>query len=477
MRTRSSVAGPLILIGIGILFLIHTFSPVFPIADVFANYWPYFLIVWGAVALIEVFLRALRDAPIPVNGISGAGWLVVLLICFAGLAAHEVRRPDTWWRRTGFDQGVQLFGEAHEFSFPQIERGVGKSPHVIIESFRGTAKVVGTDGNELIINGRKVIRALDPGEADRANSKTPVTVAMQGNTVFIRCNQDAAGSHNQVTTDLQLSVPRGASLEATGRSGDFDISALTGDVDVSGENGEIRLDDIGGNVKLDVHRSGHVSGKSIEGAFTVRGRGSDVELTGVSGQVSIQGDFNGTLALREISSPVRVESMRTQLDLQKLPGEITLTRGSLSMRDVVGPVRLAAKSTDVTLNGFTEALDLTVDKGDVELTPGRLPLSKIGVHSRSGNVELALPQTAHFNLWASTKYGDVENHFSDDLIARTEHHGAQLQGAIGTGPELNITTDRGSITVRKVNLEPTPAKDRANDLLRPIKARQTRTLA
>ncbi len=108
-----------------------------------ANYWPYLLIAWGVVQLIEIFTRAFRGAPIPVNGISGGGWLLVLMICFAGLATREIRSPDTWWRRTGFDQGVQLFGNAHQFTFSPMEKNVGSSPHIVIESFRGTAKIVG----------------------------------------------------------------------------------------------------------------------------------------------------------------------------------------------------------------------------------------------------------------------------------------------------------------------------------------------
>src|SRR5437868_5834388 len=44
MRTRGSLAGPLVLIIIGLLFLIHAISPSFRIGEVFAHYWPFLLI-------------------------------------------------------------------------------------------------------------------------------------------------------------------------------------------------------------------------------------------------------------------------------------------------------------------------------------------------------------------------------------------------------------------------------------------------
>jgi hypothetical protein len=76
-------------------------------------------------------------------------------------------------------------------------------------------------------------------------------------------------------------------------------------------------------------------------------------------------------------------------------------------------------------------------------------LSKISVRSRSGNIELALPEKAGFALSASTEHGEIENEFGGALSERAQGSGAKLDGSIGSGPELSVTTDRGTITVRK----------------------------
>ncbi|MFL6350398.1 MAG: DUF4097 family beta strand repeat-containing protein [Bryobacteraceae bacterium] len=458
MRSRGSIAAPLILIAIGVLFLLHAISPNFPIADVVAQYWPYLLIAWGVIQLIEISIRALSGRPLPVSGISGGGWALVVLICFVGLATYEVRRSDNWWRRVGFEHGVQVFGEEHDYPVDSVRKTVGKTPHLVIETFRGDAKIEGNDGTELTVNGRKVIRALEPHEADRANQETPLDVVVDGNTVTVRCNQTKSGARAPVSTNLDISVPKGASIEATGTAGDFDVSSLSGDVDISSGNGGIRLQDIDGNVKVDTRHSDLVRCSAIRGAVTLRGHGSDVDLEKIAGQVTVNGEYNGTVSLRDVAKPVRVENMRTEMDVQQIAGEVRLDRGSLNVQNVVGPLRLTTHAKDVNVDGFSDGLELTVDKGDIDLKPSRIPLGRMVVHTRSGNIGLALPPSAAFALTASTDRGEIENEFGEALKQRTQGRGARLEGAIGSGPDLTLTTDRGTITVRKSSRDATPVK-------------------
>ena len=46
---RGSVIGPLILIGLGILFLLRNLWPDIPLVDFISRFWPFLLIAWGAV--------------------------------------------------------------------------------------------------------------------------------------------------------------------------------------------------------------------------------------------------------------------------------------------------------------------------------------------------------------------------------------------------------------------------------------------
>lgn len=451
MRPRGSVTGPLIIILIGVIFLIHAFMPQFRIADLLILYWPYLLIVWGAVALLEICVRFLGGRALPTNGISAGSWFVVVLICLIGVAAFEAHRPGNWWwQEAGWGRGFgDAFGEEHDYSVSPQQKAINASPHIIIETFRGDARIVGGDANQIAVSGHKTIRTFDAPAADRANSDTPVDVVVQGNTVIVRCNQDRAGSRTRVTTDLDITVPKGASIEATGRVGDFDVSGISGDVDLSSENAGMRLQDLDGNVKVDTRHSDLVRCTNVKGNVDLRGHGGDVELAKIAGQVTVTGDYSGTVSLRELAKPVRVENMRTQLDIQQVPGEVRIDRGSLSAQGVAGPLKLAAHATDISLTGFTNAAQVSVDRGDIELRPEHLPMGKIDVRVKAGNIDLTMPPAAQFALTASTDHGEIDNEFGSVLIGHSEKLGSKLDGSVGSGPDVTLISGRGNITVRK----------------------------
>jgi DUF4097 and DUF4098 domain-containing protein YvlB len=453
MRPRSSLVGPLLLIVIGVLFLMRSVLPNFHLGEVFRLYWPYLLIGWGVLSLVEVCIRFAAGSAIPVNGVGGGSWFLVVLLCIAGLTAFEVNRQGGWWRNVGFQHGFSMLGEVHDFSIVPQQKTVPATPHVVIERFRGDAKIVGSDGDELIVSGHKEIRSMEDGGASRANGQTPVDVIVQGSTIVIRCNQDRADARTPVSTFLDITVPKGASVEATGTRGDFDVSGLSGDVDISSENAGVRLQDVGGSVKVDTRASDLVRCVNVIGTVDLRGHGDDVELTKIAGQVTISGDYTGTVTMHDLAKPVRVQDMRTQLEIQQIPGEVRLERGSLDLQNVVGPLKLNTHDTDVELDGVLNDVNMTIDKGDVEIRPARVPLGKMNIRTRSGNIEVALPESAHFALNASTDHGEIDNEYGDSLTQQIQGRGANLRGTVGNGPDVVLNTGRGSITVRKMNAE------------------------
>jgi DUF4097 and DUF4098 domain-containing protein YvlB len=449
MRQRGSIVGPLILITIGVLFLARTAWPSFSVFEFLSSYWPYLLILWGGLQLIEISIRATRGMALPTNGISGAGWFLILCISIFGLIAFEVHGPGSWWRKASFDQGMDWFGEAHDFTVPEQTQTARKNVRIVIEQFRGSAKISGSDTDKVTLNGHKTIRAMKDSDARLSDSETPVQIVNDGDTIIIRLNQQKAPNKVRVTTDLDLTVPRGSTVEASGRSGDFDVSGLDGDVKISSGNAGVRLQDIGGNVSVDTDHGDVVRCTNVHGAVDLKGHSSDVELDKIAGPVTINGAYSGTLTLKQIGGPLHLDNFNTTLVVQKVNGEITMDRGSFSAENIVGPAQLSTHATDVELAGFTDALEISVDKGDISLRPGKAALSQMTVRTKSGNIELALPDTAKFELTASTDRGEIENEFGSPLRLESSGKGARLMGAVGTGPALNLTTDRGTITVRK----------------------------
>lgn len=454
MRPRTSLAGPVVLIVLGVLFLIRTISPNFQIMDLVSRYWPYALIIWGVIALIEVFIRFRTNGPLPRNGISGGGWSAIVVLAIIGSFAFHIQRPDNLIRLFGFESGIQAFGEEHQYPIEAISRTAGSAPRIIFEDFRGDAKITGSDAESVTVTGQKTIGSFDPHDADQANSQSPIEVTASGNTVTIRCHQDRLGLRTSLRTNLDVTVPKGASIQASDSRGSFDVSSLTGDVDLNGGSLEdIRLDEIGGNFKLDAHSTRSIHCTNMKGSIDLHGRGADVDLENIAGQVTLGGDYTGTISLRALAKPLRLESMRTQLDARQVNGYVRLDRGSFDAKDLIGPIKLTTHAADVTLAGFTEALDLDVDRGDIELRPDHSALGRIAAHARSGNIELALPPAAHFALNAGTENGEIDNQFGESLKESSSGRGAHLEGSVGNGPDVSLVTQHGSITVRKATGE------------------------
>jgi hypothetical protein len=94
-----------------------------------------------------------------------------------------------------------------------------------------------------------------------------------------------------------------------------------------------------------------------------------------------------------------------------------------------------------------------VDRGDVELRPEHNAMGRITVHTRSGDIEFAVPAAAHFAMNANTAHGEIENEFGGGLQENSDGRGAKLEGSVGSGPDVNLVTQHGTITVRKASTE------------------------
>ena len=446
---RASVVGPLILIGLGVLFLARNLWPELPLLDFLARYWPFILIGWGVLRLGEIFFWAATSRPLPSRGVSGGEWVLVVFLILIG-STMWAGRTHGWLRANRINiGGLEMFGEAYDYPINAQKAGIGKTPQIVIESFRGNARINGADADEIKITGRKTIRALNQSDGDRANNDTPFEVVTNGNQVIIRTNQDRAPNSSRVSADLEITVPKGASLNASGRYGDFDVNDLAGAVEISSDNAGIRLQNIGGNVRIDTRRSDVVRAVNVKGNVELRGRGTDLELQSIEGPVNVTANYVGMIQFRALAKPLRYESQNTEFTVEKIPGLVRLTLSDLNATNLVGPIRLRGRSKDVQLVNFTQAVDIELDRGDIELRPGNVPLGKYEVRTRSGEIEFAIPEKARLDLNATTDRGEITNDYGGSLQAENTGRGATLKGSIGDGPRIELNTGRGSITVRK----------------------------
>jgi DUF4097 and DUF4098 domain-containing protein YvlB len=153
--------------------------------------------------------------------------------------------------------------------------------------------------------------------------------------------------------------------------------------------------------------------------------------------------------MRNIAQPVRYEAPQTELRFEKLPGELRMSVGDLNATNIVGPIQLSARAKDVQINDFTQGADITVHRGDIELRPGKT-FAKMNIRTDSGDIDVAVPPQARVEVNATTRHGEITNDLGDSFKVEQSGEGATLHGATSTAaPIVTLTTDRGSVTLRK----------------------------
>jgi hypothetical protein len=442
---RRSLTGPLLLLLIGALFLWRNLHPQAPIFDIIAQYWPFLLIVWGLMRLIEILVSRNRGH----ISFTGGEVVLVILICIAGSGLWEAHQHGFRFN-TG---GLEVFGEQYDYPVT-AHAPTGGITRVTFDNPRGNIKVIGGDTQEVSVTGHKTIRSWDRQNADKTNDGTPVEIVPQGDRLLIRTNQDRVPENQRISDDLEVTVPRNMTVEARGRSGDYDVSDISGDVELAADRADVRLSRIGGNARLDIGRSELIRVNDVKGKLDLQGRGSDVDLEDVAGQVTISGSYMGTLEFKKLAKPLQFEGTRnTELRAQAVPGRISMDLGELTGSDVTGPVHLITGSRDIKLEQFTQSLELETQRGDIQLQPS-LPMPSIEARSGIGRIELVVPEKATFDLQATAERGEAVNDFGPQIQREVEGRTATLKGRVGDGPTVRLTANRGSVSVRKEGTAP-----------------------
>jgi hypothetical protein len=444
---RRSITGPIVLLLIGGLFLWRNFHPEVPIFDLLANYWPFLLIAWGLIRLVETALSRNRWH----TGFSGGEIVLIVFICIAGLGTWQAHEFGIHFNGRGLD----IFGDSFDYPIDAKAPAAGMT-RVVFENPRGNIRVTGGDVAEVTVTGHKSVRAFQRADADRTNENSPVEILPQGDHLVIRTNQDRAPDNQRITDDLEVTVPRSMAIESRNNVGDDEVSDVQGDVELASNHGDLRLARVGGNAKLSIGHSDVINVVDVRGKVDLDGRGSDLSMENIAGQVTVNGSYSGTLEFKNLAKPLDFEGVRgTQLHVAAIPGTLHLDLSSLTGANITGPLRFVTRSRDIHLEQFTQSIQVETDRGDIELHPGKVPLSAIEATTKNGAIDLAIPEGAQFQLEGTVERGEAANEYGAPLSQENSAHRATIHGGVGNGPAITLLSNHGRITVRKggVNAE------------------------
>jgi len=259
------------------------------------------------------------------------------------------------------------------------------------------------DGSVTIINvaGDITITAWDRAEVQLLGSlgdesTLDISESGQGLRIEVKQRDEERNNQHYESSELQLTVPEGATVSASGVSSDIEIRGLrgaavtaetvSGDVKVTAHSNRVDLKSVSGDIGFD-GASPRVTAESVSGDVVLRGVEGELNVSVVSGDVELQagaldrgrfeavsGSLDLALSLRENSS-VNVESMSGDVNVVLPAGqamEIRAQTFSGSIRSGFGsPQKVShgpGSRLDHTEAGGGASLRLESFSGDVEIS-------------------------------------------------------------------------------------------------------------
>ncbi len=446
IRRQRSIAGPVVLILLGVVLLLTTMHVLHPqpLLHWFGTYWPALIILWGVIKLVE-YQRAQREGTRPA-GIGAGGVVLLAFLIIFGLSATQASRFNWDEIRDHMDLGdgdLVLFG--HNYSYEdQLQQDFPAGSSLRITSERGAVNVTVSDDNQIHVTAHKRINADSQQEADKFNPATKPQINVNGNIVTLNANTQGAGERS-VTTDMDVSLPRKAPLVISARHGDISVMGRDGDVEISSQHGEAVASDINGKLTLNLSGgSGRFS--DVSGDVSVQGRGDDLSLADIKGAAQLNGEFD-SIKLSKIAGEVGFKSARTDMEFSKLNGDLDMDSGDLRADDLVGPFRLVTRSKDIRLNGVDGDVRVQNENGAVEIHMSKL--GNMQLSNRNSDVQIYVPDKASFQLDAHSRGGEIESDFSAVKINNGDDQ-ATASGTVGAGgPHLVVSNEHGGIEIRK----------------------------
>jgi len=443
-----------VLIVIGIFFLLGNLGMIawHELGRWFAHYWPLLLIIWGVIKLIE-YQNANR-AGIHPRGIGAGGVLLIIFVVIMGLTATEAYRVN--WQELRDEMHIQgdvpWWGHNYDYT-DELQQAfpAGDSLHVTNE--RGAINLTASSDNNIHVTVHKRVNADRQEEADNWNKSTQPQISLSGAVVTVNANTKGAGDR-WVSTDLDIAVPRKASVVASTRHGDISIMGREGNGEITSQDGDVSVTDLNGSLKLNLENSS-ARASQVGSDVTVQGRGKDISLEDVKGTVHLDGDFMESVKLTRIAKAVSFKSTRTDMDFTKLDGYLNLDSGDLEASSLTGPLRLRTRSKDIMLNGITGDVHLVNENGAVEIHLNKL--GNLEVTNAKGDIRIFIPEKSTFQVDAQARDGEIQSDFSELKINNGDNRATASGSVNGGGPRMLLNLEHGSIEIRKgVAIPPPP---------------------
>lgn len=308
---------------------------------------------------------------------------------------------------------------------PQV-RTVAADPAVVISVCLVSGNIIVTGGDRSDVNVKAEADArITLRRAENPGASTPATRL----EVLVSDSTENSGrrfGECQSAVDIELEVPRGATVYAMTRDGDIDIS------DVS----EVRAESTSGNVSVR-HLARSVEATSISGDIFYEESSGRARLKSFSGSIEAINakvvEANDFLEAKTLNGDIRLEGVeQARVEASTISGEINL-RGGLARG---GFYEFKTTSGDITL-----------------LMPASVSFQVNAGVARGGEIVTDFPiKYAGASSSVSSSASAVASSRASNVTSVNVATQARLVGSYGTGPAatINLTSFSGTLRLRKL---------------------------
>ena len=458
---RGSIAGPVLLITLGVVFLLAQTGKMswWMVAMWYGRWWPLVLIGAGLIVLGEwAYDHEMNpDAATRGRRTLGAGVVFLLIVLallgvstWGGTRIYENHMGEGFFFNKDLN-GLDHLGDEHDedatvsAAMPTAEGLTIRNPH-------GDVTVTGASSDgQVHVSAHKKAWSWKESEAEDKTRRLEPVFADNGSSLVLSMETVEGGQ-----ADLTVQMPAGTALTIEAGRGDVSVTGMRNGVKLTQNHGDVELEDITGSVDAHIQDdNASVQAHAIHGALLIEGHSGDVNLSDITGDVNLQGEFFGTTHLERVNGLVRFDSSRTQFAATRLDGELEIEPGELQGDQLLGPVTLTSKNKDISLERVAGSVKISNrGKGDITVSNAP-PLAPITIDNEHGSVNVGVPDATGFVLSVQAKHGDVENDFGVPVEGSDSMHTAMQTVGHG-GPGVTITT-MGDVIIRKSTQEPLPA--------------------
>lgn len=405
---RGSIFGPLVLIAIGVIFLLHNRVPGFDVYHFLAHYWPVLLIVWGLVRLVEHY-----TAP-GTGGISGGevALLVVIIVFGLALTASLALGLGRWtWR--GDWQGGPPWDQTYRFQ-TSAQATLPPGLPVLIRAGRASVQLIAAPGGEIRARLDDSVRS---GSFDRAQSRfqdaAPVMAEENGQWLVQPAGPDPSPRlraglrlYLPATTPVTVEVEHG-DIQAAGWRAPLTLATRDGAVTVTGAQAAVRIQGAAEAIAV----------QDAAAAVSITG-GGGLTLRDIHGPVRLAGPFSGGLSLAHLASGFTLHSPQTQIRCTALPGSLNLFASGLTASGA-RDLQVRTRHRDLSIRAFQGSLQLADSGGAVAASaaPGSHP-GPVRIAVRGGDIALGWPRGLGFQLDAQVRDGAIAGSWGLPLTRR-----------------------------------------------------------